>query len=450
MEYGGEEFGQMSLPVVAIVGRPNVGKSTLFNRIAGERIAIVEDKPGITRDRIYTRGDWSGRDFHVIDTGGLEFGKQDEVVEHIRQQAELAIEEADVILFMVDGHDGVTATDEEVSRILHRSNKPVVLGVNKLDDVKHHENVYEFYQLGFDEPIGISSLHGSGTGDLLDAVVNRLPEREEEEYDSDTIRVSMIGRPNVGKSSLVNRILGEERVIVSSVAGTTRDAVDTPFAHEGQDYVIIDTAGMRKRGKVYETTEKYSVLRALRAIERSDVVLILLDGTEGVTEQDKRVAGIAHDAGRGAVFVVNKWDAVDKDDRTMNRMIREIRQEFAFMDYAPILFASAKTGQRVTKILPVVKEVAEQHALRVSTSVLNQVLQDAVMSTPPPTVNGKRTRIYYGTQVSVKPPVFVLFVNDPERVHFTYQRYLGNQLREAFGFIGTPIRILLRKKNKER
>ncbi|MFD1436627.1 ribosome biogenesis GTPase Der [Kroppenstedtia eburnea] len=439
----------MSLPVVAIVGRPNVGKSTLFNRIAGERIAIVEDKPGITRDRIYTRGDWSGRHFHVIDTGGLEFGKKDEVVEHIRHQAELAIEEADVILFMVDGHDGVTSTDEEVSRILHRSNKPVVLAVNKLDDVKHHENVYEFYRLGFDEPIGISSLHGTGTGDLLDAVVDRLPDREEEEYDSDTIRVSIIGRPNVGKSSLVNRILGEERVIVSPVAGTTRDAVDTPFTHEGQDYVIVDTAGMRKRGKVYETTEKYSVLRALRAIERADVVLIVLDGTEGVTEQDKRVAGIAHDAGRGAVFVVNKWDAVEKDDQTMNRMIRDISQEFAFMDYAPILFTSAKTGQRVRKTLPVVKEVAEQHALRVSTSVLNQVLQDAVMSTPPPTVNGKRTRIYYGTQVSVKPPVFVLFVNDPERIHFTYHRYLENQLREAFGFIGSPIRILLRKKKKE-
>lgn len=325
----------MSMPVVAIVGRPNVGKSTLFNRIAGQRIAIVEDKPGITRDRIYSRSDWSGRAFHLIDTGGLEFNKKDEVVEHIRHQAELAIEEADVILFVVDGKEGVTATDEEVGRLLHRSNKPVVLAVNKLDHIKHEDHVYDFYRLGFEEPIAISSLHGSGTGDLLDAVIRCFPEGEEEEYDTDTIRVSIIGRPNVGKSSLVNRILGEQRVIVSSVAGTTRDAIDTPFSHDDQDYVIVDTAGMRKRGKVYESTEKYSVIRALKAIERSDVVLIVLDGVEGVTEQDKRVAGIAHEGGRGAIFVVNKWDAVEKDDKTMKRFSEEIREAFGFMDYAP-------------------------------------------------------------------------------------------------------------------
>lgn len=439
----------MSLPVVAIVGRPNVGKSTLFNRIAGERIAIVEDKPGVTRDRIYSRSDWSGHHFYLIDTGGLEFGERDEVVEHIRHQAELAIEEADVILFVVDGHDGVTSTDEEVARMLHRSNKPVVLAVNKLDNIKHHEKIYEFYQLGFENPFGVSSLHGMGTGDLLDAVVGHFSDQVEEEYDSDTVRVSIIGRPNVGKSSLVNRILGEERVIVSPVAGTTRDAVDTPFTHEGQDYVIIDTAGMRKRGKVYESTEKYSVLRALKAIERSDVVLVVLDGVEGVTEQDKRVAGIAHEAGKGAIFVVNKWDAVEKDNQTMNHFTQEIQDEFSFMNYAPVLFLSAKTGQRVMKILPVVKEVSEQHGMRIPTSVLNQVLQDAVLSTPPPTVKGKRARIDFGTQVSVKPPVFILFVNEPERVHFTYQRYLENQLREAFGFTGTPIRIFLRKKKKD-
>ncbi|PTX59889.1 GTP-binding protein [Melghirimyces profundicolus] len=439
----------MSLPVVAIVGRPNVGKSTLFNRIAGERIAIVEDKPGITRDRIYSRAEWNGRAFHLIDTGGLEFEEKDEVLEHIRHQAELAIEEADVILFAVDGRVGVTATDEEVARLLRRSGKPVVLAVNKLDHFKHQDQAYEFYQLGFEEVVAVSSLHGIGTGDLLDAVVSRFPEREEEEYDKDTIRVAIIGRPNVGKSSLVNRILGEERVIVSPVAGTTRDAVDTPFTYEEQDYVIIDTAGMRKRGKVYESTEKYSVLRAVRAIERSDVVIVVLDGSEGVTEQDKRVAGIAHEAGRGAVLVVNKWDAVEKDHQTMQRFTRTIREEFAFMDYAPILFISAKTGQRVTRVLPAVKEAADQHAMRIPTAVLNQVLRDAAMSTPPSTVHGRRARIQYGTQVSVKPPVFVLFVNDPELVHFSYIRYLENQLREAFGFVGTPIRILLRKKKKD-
>jgi GTPase len=436
----------MSLPVVAIVGRPNVGKSTLFNRLAGERISIVEDKPGITRDRIYSKSEWNGQPFHLIDTGGLEFGKQDEVVEHIRHQAELAIEEADVILFVVDGREGVTATDEEVARMLHRSNKPVVLAVNKMDHIKHHEDLYEFYRLGFDEPIGVSSLHGTGTGDMLDAVVRHFPEDAGEEYDEDTIRVALIGRPNVGKSSLVNKILGEERVIVSPVAGTTRDAVDTPFDYQGQKYVLVDTAGMRKRGKVYESTEKYSVLRALKAIERADVAIVVLDGERGIAEQDKRVAGIAHESGRGVIIAVNKWDAVEKDDKTMNRFVQEIRDHFSFLDYAPIVFISAKTGQRVPRVLPLVKEVAEQHAMRVPTSVLNEVLRDAVMATPPPSSKGRKGSIQYGTQVSVKPPVFVLFVNDPDLIHFSYLRYLENQLREAFGFKGTPLRILLRKK----
>jgi GTP-binding protein len=438
----------MSLPVVAIVGRPNVGKSTIFNRIAGERIAIVEDKPGITRDRIYCRGEWNGRSFHLIDTGGLEFGGDDEMLEHIRHQAELAIEEAHVILFLVDGQAGMTATDEEVARLLHRSNKPVVVGVNKVDHPSHREVIYDFYQMGFGDVFAISALHGTGTGDLLDRIVELFPDLEEEEYDEDTIRVCLIGRPNVGKSSLVNAILGEERVIVSPVAGTTRDAIDTPFEREGQKYVLIDTAGMRKKGRVYETTEKYSVLRALKAIERSDVVLVVLDGERGIAEQDKRIAGYAHEAGRASIFVVNKWDAVEKDDKTMDRFRREIRDEFHFMDYAPSLFVSAKTKRRVHTILPMVNEVAEQHAMRVSTSVLNEVLTDAVLTTPPPSDKGKRLRILYGTQVSVKPPTFVLFVNDPELAHFSYQRYLENRLREAFGFHGTPIRLLLRKRNE--
>jgi GTP-binding protein len=439
----------MRLPVVAIVGRPNVGKSTLFNRVAGERIAIVEDKPGVTRDRIYSRGDWSGYAFHLIDTGGLEFGQQDEVIQHIRHQVDLAIDEADVIVFAVDGREGITTTDEEVARLLHRARKPVVLAVNKLDHVKHYEEMYEFYRLGFEAVYPISSLHGTGTGDLLDQVVSHFPPVTDEEVDEDTIRVSIIGRPNVGKSSLVNRILGEERVIVSPVAGTTRDAIDTPLKRDGQDFVLIDTAGMRKRGKIYESTEKYSVIRALRAIERSDVAVVVLDGVEGVTEQDKRVAGIAHEAGRAVLFVVNKWDAVEKDERTMNHFRRDVLDQFAFMDYAPVLFLSAKTGQRVHQLLPAVREAAEQHAMRISTSVLNQVLQDATLSTPPPSVKGRRARLQYGTQVAVKPPAFALFVNDPELFHFSYIRYLENQLREAFGFQGTPIRILLRKKNKD-
>jgi len=433
------------LPVVAIVGRPNVGKSTLFNRIAGERIAIVEDKPGITRDRIYAQGEWTGKRFHLIDTGGLEFGGEDVFIDHVRHQVELAVDEADVIIFVVDGREGLMPSDEEVATWLHRADKPVVLAVNKTDNRRLREDMYEFYSLGFDEVIPISALHGTGTGDLLDAVVSRFPDREEEVFDEDTIRVSVIGRPNAGKSSLINAILGQERVIVSPIPGTTRDAVDTPLHRDGQDFVLVDTAGIRKRGKVYESTEKYSVLRALRAIERSDVVLIVLDGERGIAEQDKRIAGYAHEAGCASIFVVNKWDAVEKDDKTMDRFRREIMKAFSFMDYAPILFVSAKTGQRVHKILPAVQEVAEQHAMRVSTSVLNQVLTDAMLTTPPPSERGKRLKIRYGTQVSVKPPTIVLFCNDPELAHFSYLRYLENRFREAFGFRGTPLRIRLRK-----
>lgn len=415
--------------------------------MAGERIAIVEDQPGITRDRIYSRSEWNGREFHLIDTGGIEFGDTDEIMDHIRNQVELALDEADVILFVADARDGVTTTDEEVARFLHRTNKPVILMVNKVDDIKYTENVFEFYQLGFEHVIPVSSLHGTGTGDMLDAVVEHFPDREEEEYEEDTIKVSLIGRPNVGKSSLVNALLGEERVIVSPVAGTTRDAIDTSFEYEGQKYVLIDTAGIRKRGKVYESIEKYSVIRALRAIERSDVCLIVIDGERGIAEQDKKIAGYAHEAGRAAIFVVNKWDAVEKDEKTMDRFKRRIREEFQFMHYAPILFVSAKTKRRIHTVLPEVNEVAEQHAMRVPTSVLNQVIQDAMVTTPPPSDRGRRFRVRYVTQATVKPPTFILFVNDPELSHFSYLRYLENQLRQAFPFKGTPLRILLRKKS---
>lgn len=437
----------MALPVVAIVGRPNVGKSTLFNRIVGERIAIVEDRPGVTRDRIYSKAEWRGRIFSVIDTGGLDIGAEDEIVQRVRHQAELAIEEADVIVFVVDARDGVTPADEAVAELLYRSGKPVVVAVNKVDNREQADAMYDFYRLGFGEVYPISSLHGTGVGDLLDAVFAHFPEEEAEPYDEDVIRIAVIGRPNVGKSSLVNAILGEERVIVSPVAGTTRDAVDTPFARDGQAFVLIDTAGLRKRGKVYETTEKYSVLRALKAIERCDVALVVLDGQQGIVEQDKRIAGYAHEAGRAAIFVVNKWDIVEKDDKTADRFVEKIRDEFAFMPYAPVLFVSAKTKQRVHKILPKVVDVAENHAMRVPTHLVNDILAEAMVINPPPTHNGKRLRITYATQVAVKPPTFALFVNDPELMHFSYERYLENKIREAFPFEGTPIRIVLKKKS---
>ncbi|WP_018133209.1 ribosome biogenesis GTPase Der [Effusibacillus pohliae] len=437
----------MPKPVVAIVGRPNVGKSTLFNRLAGERIAIVEDKPGITRDRIYASAEWLDRKFHIIDTGGIEIGSEDEIMLRIREQAELAINEANVIIFLVDGQTGLTTTDRDVAEILFRSKKPVVLAVNKLDNPKMLDNRYEFYELGLGEPIPIAAGHGIGIGDLLDEVVKHFPAEEEEEYSPETIKFAMIGRPNVGKSSLVNAILGEERVLVSEVAGTTRDAIDTPFSREGQDFVIIDTAGMRKRGKIYETTEKYSVMRALRAIERCDVAVLVIDGEEGIIEQDKRIAGYALEEGRAMIIVVNKWDLVEKDDKTAHRFEQEIRKEFPFMPWAPVLFVSAKTKQRVTKILDAVVKAAENHAMRIQTSTVNAVIEDAVAMTAPPTDKGRKLRIYYATQVAVKPPSFALFVNDPELVHFSYERFLENKLRDAFGFEGTPIRLLIRQKS---
>lgn len=436
----------MKKPTVAIVGRPNVGKSTLFNRLIGERISIVQDEPGVTRDRIYGTTEWNGRPFHLIDTGGLEVGSEDHILRQVRAQAELAIDEAEVILFIVDGKTGITSTDEEIAPLLFRSGKKVVLAVNKIDHPNQLKNAIEFYSLGFGEPFPVSGEHGTGLGDLLDEVVKQLPLEEGETEEEDVIRVALIGRPNVGKSSLVNAILGEERVIVSEVAGTTRDAIDTPFTYEEQKYILIDTAGMRKRGKVYEATEKYSVLRALSAIERSDVVLVVLNGEEGIIEQDKKIAGYAHQAGRGIVILVNKWDQVEKDDKTHQEMTKQIRNAFQFLDYAPILFVSAKTKQRMTRVLPLVKEVADNHAMRIPTPVLNDLIADAVAITPPPSHKGKRLRVSYATQAGVKPPTIIIFVNDRQLMHFSYERYLENTIRKAFPLEGTPIRIFTRNK----
>ncbi|WP_018922221.1 ribosome biogenesis GTPase Der [Salsuginibacillus kocurii] len=435
----------MTKPTVAIVGRPNVGKSTVFNRIIGERMAIVEDVPGVTRDRIYGTTEWLNREFHLIDTGGIDLGDQP-LLEEMRQQAELAIDEAEAILFIVNGREGLTGADEEVARILFRSKKPVVIGVNKLDNPDMASMMYEFYSLGIGDPVAISGSHGIGFGDLLDEMVKHLPDEKEDDYEPETIRLSAIGRPNVGKSSLVNAILGEERVIVSDIPGTTRDAVDTPFSREDQNYVLIDTAGMRKRGKVYENTEKYSVMRAMKAMERSDIVLVVIDGEQGIIEQDKKVAGYAHDAGRGIVIVVNKWDAVEKDDRTMKEFTDKIRQEFQFLSYAPIIFLSAKTGSRVRHLLPKVQQVAENHEMRVPTHVLNEVISDAVAMNPAPSDKGRKLRVNYITQVASAPPTFTVFMNDPELFHFSYERFLENRLREAFSFEGTPLRLLARKK----
>ncbi|GIN21044.1 MAG TPA: ribosome biogenesis GTPase Der [Bacillus bacterium] len=435
----------MALPTVAIVGRPNVGKSTIFNRVVGERVSIVEDEPGVTRDRIYGTGEWLTNRFHVIDTGGIDISDAP-FLDEIRQQAEIAIEEADVIIFIVNGREGVTSADEEVAKILFRSKKPVVLAVNKVDNPEMRADIYEFYSLGFGEPYPISGSHGLGLGDMLDEVVHKFPESKGEPYEEDVVKFSLIGRPNVGKSSLVNALLGEERVIVSPVAGTTRDAIDSVYRYDGQDYVIIDTAGMRKKGKVYEKTEKYSVLRALKAIERSDVVLVVLDGEEGIREQDKRIAGYAHDAGRAIIIVVNKWDAVEKDDKTMRKFEQEIRDQFQFLDYAPIVFLSAKTRQRLGTLLPAIHMVSENHSMRVQSSILNEVILDAVSMNPAPSDKGRKLKVYYATQVAVKPPTFVVFVNDPELMHFSYERFLQNTIRQAFTFEGTPLKIIARKR----
>lgn len=439
----------MGKPVVAIVGRPNVGKSTLFNRIAGKRISIVEDIPGVTRDRIYAEAEWLGRPFIIIDTGGLEPYAEDIIMQQMRRQAEIAIDTANVIIFLVDGQEGITATDEEVANILRKTNKKVILACNKIDSPKYRNNVYEFYNLGIGEPIGISADQALGLGDLLDEVIKNFPEYDEEEYDQSVIKVALVGRPNVGKSSIINKILGEERVIVSNIPGTTRDAIDTPFEVGDRKYVLIDTAGMRKKGKINEAIERYSVIRALTAIERSDVSILVIDGETGLTEQDTKIAGYIHEQGRGVIIVVNKWDLVEKDDKTMNRYKEKIMEGLTFMDYAPVLFVSALTGQRIRKILEEVDFVSEQHAKRVETGILNDVINEAVLMNQPSVSGGRRLNILYATQVSVKPPTFALFVNEPELMHFSYERYLENQLRKAFGFQGTPIRFLIRGKSKQ-
>ncbi|WHX39123.1 ribosome biogenesis GTPase Der [Mesobacillus sp. AQ2] len=435
----------MTKPVVAIVGRPNVGKSTIFNRIVGERISIVEDIPGVTRDRIYSSAEWLTHDFNIIDTGGIDLGDEP-FLDQIRQQAEIAIDEADVIIFLVNGREGVTSADEEVAKILYRSNKPVVLAVNKIDNPEMRDMIYDFYALGFGEPFPISGSHGLGLGDLLDEAAKHFPKAKEDQYDKDAIKFSLIGRPNVGKSSLVNAILGEDRVIVSDIAGTTRDAIDSQVTYDGQKYVIIDTAGMRKKGKVYETTEKYSVLRALRAIERSDVVLVVINAEEGIIEQDKHIAGYAEEAGRAVIIVVNKWDAIEKDEKTMKEFEEKIRAHFQFLSYAPIVFLSAKTKKRIHTLMPMIDLASENHAMRVQTNILNEVIMDAVAMNPTPTDKGKRLKIYYATQVSVKPPTFVVFVNEPELMHFSYERFLENRIRDAFDFTGTPIKIFARQR----
>lgn len=439
----------MSKPIVAIVGRPNVGKSTLFNRIAKKRVAIVDDFPGVTRDRLYMDAEWISREFTMIDTGGIELEGQDVITTNIRIQAQLAINEADVILFIVDAKTGITQADEEVASILRRAKKPVVVAVNKVDSPKDSQGLYEFYNLGLGDPIGISATNALNTGDLLDAIVEAFPEEKENDTEDDEIKVAFIGRPNVGKSSMVNAVLGEERVIVSDIPGTTRDAIDTHFVKESQKYVLIDTAGMRRKAKVDIPVERYSVMRSLRAVDRCDVVLMVIDAVDGITDQDKKIAGYAHEAGKGIAIVVNKWDLVDKDDKTTLRFTDNLRAELAFMQYAPILFISALTKQRVQRITEIVKYVAEQHNMRVSTSVLNQVIEDAVNISPPPVDKGRRLKIYYTTQVSIKPPTFIFFVNEPEIVHFSYRRYLENKLREAFGFEGTPLHLIMRGKKQD-
>jgi len=430
--------------IVAIVGRPNVGKSSLFNRIVGEKISITDDVSGITRDRIYSRCQWLDQEFMVIDTGGIEM-KNLPFMEEIRAQAELAIDEADVIIFVVDGRVGVMNQDADIVNILFRSNKKIIVAANKIDDVKFIDNIYDFYNLGVEDIIPISALHGIGIGDLLDKVVEYLPNKMIKTYEN-TTNFCVIGQPNVGKSSLTNAILGYERVIVSDVPGTTRDAIDTPFTRDGENYTVIDTAGIRKQGKIYENAEKYSVIRAINAIERSDVVLVVLDGTKDIEEQDKRIAGLAVEANRAVIFVVNKWDAVEKDDKTMNEFTEKIRNQFLFLSYAPVVFVSALKKQRIHLLFDKIKEVYANYHRRVPTNVINDIIMDATIMNQAPIFNGDRIKIYYATQVETVPPTFVLFCNNPSFMHFSYERYLENQLRAAIDFEGTPIRIILRKK----
>ena len=437
----------MSKPIVAIVGRPNVGKSTFFNKLVGKRIAIVEDTPGVTRDRLYYEVEWCGRKFMLIDTGGIEPDTNDLIMSHIKNQAQIAIESADAIVFMTDIHAGVTADDREISTMLRKSTKPVVLCVNKVDSIGAvPPEFYEFYELGLGEPYAVSSVHGSGTGDILEKLCEILPEEIEEEIDEDAVKVAVIGRPNAGKSSLVNHILGKERMIVSNIAGTTRDAIDSDVENEHGKYVFIDTAGIRKTGKINDSIEKYSILRAEMAVDRADVCLIVIDAAEGVTAQDERVAGIAHESGKACIIVINKWDLVEKDTHTMDNFRKDVYAALSYMTYAPVVFISAKTGQRVDRIYELINYVNDQSAMRISTGMLNDVLNEATTRVQPPTDKGRRLKIYYMTQTGIKAPTFVLFVNDAELFHFSYQRYIENKLREVFGFEGTPIKLVIRQK----
>ena len=435
-------------PLIAIVGRPNVGKSMLFNKLVGQRLSIVEDTPGVTRDRLYAEAEWRNRKFDLVDTGGIEPSADSQILAFMRQQAEIAIQHATVILFVCDIKTGLTASDQEVANMLLRSQKPVVLAVNKMDQVGiTNPDIYEFYNLGLGDPIAVSAVHGHGTGDLLDACMEYFPPEDGEEEEDDVIKVAVIGKPNGGKSSLVNRILGEQRVIVSDMAGTTRDAVDSYFENQKGKYLFIDTAGMRKKSKVDDRIEKFSVLRATMAIERADVCLILVDANEGVTEQDTKVAGLAHEAGKACIIVVNKWDAIEKDDKTMDHMRQDIRRDLSYMTYAPIVFISALTGQRVDRLFDLINYVNDQASLRITTGMLNTVLADATARVQPPTDKGRRLKIYYMTQIGIKPPHFVCFCNDAKLFHFSYQRYLENQIRSTFGLEGTPVRLTIRQKS---
>ena len=437
-------------PIVAVVGRPNVGKSTLFNVLAGERISIVKDTPGITRDRIYADVSWLDRTFTLIDTGGIEPDSQDVILSQMRTQAQIAIDTADVILFLVDVKQGLVDADAKVADMLRRSRKPVLLVVNKVDSQeKYLADTYEFYNLGIGDPHPISAANQLGIGDLLDEVIALFPEREEEEEEDERPRIAIVGKPNVGKSSLINKLLGEERLIVSDIAGTTRDAVDTEIEHNGREYVFIDTAGLRRKNKVKEDLERYMIVRTVSAVERAEIVVLVIDAVEGVTEQDAKIAGIAHDRGKAVIIAVNKWDALEKDDKTIYRVTERVRDTLSYMPYAEILFVSAKTGQRLDKLSDTTDMVSENHAMRVATGVLNEIMSEAVALQQPPTDKGKRLRLYYITQAAVKPPTFVIFVNDRELMHFSYTRYIENQIRETFGFRGTPLKFIIRERNEK-
>lgn len=441
----------MSKPVVAIVGRPNVGKSTLFNKLIGERLSIVDDTPGVTRDRIYGDCEWLGRKMLLVDTGGIEPYSTDIILTQMRRQAELAVETADVIILVTDIRDGVVATDMEVASMMQKSGKPIVLAVNKCDTVGEvPADFYEFYNLGLGDPIAVSSVHGRGTGDLLDAVLSYLPKEEEEDDDDTKITVAVIGKPNVGKSSLINAICGEERTIVSGIAGTTRDATDTLVSNEYGDFLFIDTAGLRRKSKVEDAIEKYSVIRARMAVERANVCVIMIDALEGFTEQDSKVAGMAHEMGKACIICVNKWDAYNKNDKSMQEYTKKLQNDFSFMSYAPFLFLSAKTGQRLNKLFPLIVQVDNQNAMRISTGRLNEVLADATARVQPPTDRGRRLKIFYMTQASTRPPTFVCFVNRKELFHYSYQRYIENQIRSVFGLEGTPVRLIVRERERDK